>query len=531
MARTMNLTVRLLMTKRFLIVIGFMLGAVCLAARAEDWPQWGGSPARNMVSAERDLPVSFNPRRPELSASGQTESDISPDDGIKWAVRLGSHTYGNTVVADGRVYVGTNDAYMHDFRLRSTRGGLILCLDEQSGKLLWKLAIPRFRTNLRDFNYDDMDLGICASVTVEGKRAYVVSNRGEVLCLDVEGQANGNDGPFTREAQYMTDKKDSDMPLQATDGDIIWVYDTIKELPCWPQDASSSAVLVHGNYLYVGTSNGVDNSHRKVPYPDAPSLIVLDKRTGRLAAQDNEKIGRTLFHGQWSSPCLAIVNGSPYIVYGAGDGLTYAFKPFVDSDHAGQVETLEKIWSCDCNPTAYKSRPYQRGKYRSFHSNFYGEGPSEIIGTPVFHDNRIYVTVGQDTMHGRGPGALTCINAKNGQIIWQFTDIDRSMATVSVVNDLVYATDYSGYIYCLDAQTGQQHWKLATESPLWSSTLVADGKVFVGTEKRDFWILRAGKQKKVLNKIRFRDKICNTPVVANGVMYIATERYLYAVGN
>lgn len=514
-----------------LIVSSCLLGITCLPTRAQDWPQWGGLPTRNMISDARHMSISFDPGKLKPNASGQTQVDMSSTKGIKWAVRLGSHAYGNTVVADGRVYVGTNDASLHDPRLQKTRGGIILCLDEQSGRLLWQLIVPRFRTTLRDFNYDDMNLGICASVTVEGKRAYVVSNRGEVLCLDVEGQANGNDGPFTREAQYMSGKEKPDFSLRATDGDIIWLYDMIKELPCWPQDASSSAVLIYDNYLYVGTSNGVDNSHRNVPYPDTPSLIVLDKKTGRLVAQDNEKIGHTLFHGQWSSPCLGIVNDRPHIVYGAGDGWCYAFKPFMGSSHTDKVATLERIWSCDCNPAAYKSRPYQRGKYHSFYSDFYGEGPSEIIGTPVFYDNRIYITVGQDTMHGRGPGALTCIDALNGHIVWQSTEIDRSLATISVVDDLLYVTDYSGNIHCLDAQNGQHHWKLNTESPIWSSTLVADDKIFVGTEKRYLWIMQAGKKKIILNKIRFPHKIYNTPIVANGMMYIATERYLYAIGN
>ena len=128
-----------------------------------------------------------------------------------------------------------------------------------------------------------------------------------------------------------------------------------------------------------------------------------------------------------------------------------------------------------------------------------------------------------------GPGVW--LDAASGHIVWQSTGTDRSLATVSVVDDILYVTDYSGYIHCLDAQTGQHHWKQSTESALWSSTLVADGKILVGTEKRDFWITQAGKKKRVLNTIRFPDKIYNTPVVANGVMYIATERYLYAVGD
>ncbi|MCF7972959.1 MAG: PQQ-like beta-propeller repeat protein [Phycisphaerae bacterium] len=513
----------------------FVLATACLMigthAPAQDWPQWGGSSHHNMISAAQHLTVSFNPGKLKSDASAQSQVDMASTQGIKWAVRLGSHTYGNTVVADGRVFVGTNDASLRDPRLKPTRGGLILCLDEDSGELLWQLPVPRFRTTLKDFNYDDMNLGVCASVTVEGNRAYVVSNRGEVLCLDVEGQANGNEGPFMHEAQFMSDKDNPDFALQATDADIVWTYDMVASLPCWPQDASSSAVLIYGDYLYVGTSNGVDNSHSHVPYPDAPSLIVLDKKTGQLVAQDNEKIGRTLFHGQWSSPCLGMANGTPQILYGAGNGLCYAFKPFVEPDPTDPVATLNKLWSCDCNPTDTKSQPYQRGKYRTFQSGFYGQGPSEIIGTPVFHNNRVYVTVGQDTMHGRGPGALTCINASNGHIVWQSRDIDRSLATVSVKDGLVYVTDYSGYIHCLDAQTGRHLWKQDTNSPLWSSTLVADDKIFVGTENRDFWILQAGRDMKVLNKIRFPHKIYNAPIIANGVLYIATERHLYAIDN
>jgi outer membrane protein assembly factor BamB len=511
------------------LIVVYLLSMRCPSVSARDWPQWGGTPDRNMVSEEQDLCASFDPGGFK-QVSGQNQVDMASTEAIKWAVRLGSHTYGNTVVADGRVFVGTNDASLRDTRLRKTRGGLILCLEEETGTQLWQLVVPRFRTSLRDFNYDDMNLGICASVTVEGDRVYVVSSRGEVLCLDVKGQANGNDGPFAREAQYMSEKENPDFSLQATDGDIVWLYDTIKELPCWPQDASSSTVLVYGDYLYVGTSNGVDNSHITVPYPDAPSLIVLDKKTGRLVAQDSEKIGRRLFHGQWSSPCLGMVNDRPLILYGAGDGLCYAFKTFERPLQADQVANLQKLWSCDCNPVSYTAQSYQRGKYRSFYSSFYGEGPSEIIGTPVFHENRVYVTIGQDTLHGRGPGAVTCIDSVNGRILWQSTEIDRSLATVSVDSGLVYVTDYSGWIHCLDAQTGQSHWRHGTESPLWSSALVVDGKIWVGTEGRDCWILKAGRHKQILGEIRFPHKICNTPVVANGVMYIATERYLYAIG-
>jgi hypothetical protein len=86
MAKTIDQTARLLTTERLLVVISLMVGPACLPTWAKDWPQWGGSPTRNMVSDARDLPISFNPGRPKSSASGLTESSISPSDGVKWAV-------------------------------------------------------------------------------------------------------------------------------------------------------------------------------------------------------------------------------------------------------------------------------------------------------------------------------------------------------------------------------------------------------------------------------------------------------------
>jgi outer membrane protein assembly factor BamB len=93
----------------------------------------------------------------------------------------------------------------------------------------------------------------------------------------------------------------------------------------------------------------------------------------------------------------------------------------------------------------------------------------------------------------------------------------------------VYIADYSGNLHCLDADTGERYWVHETNSPVWSSTLVADGKIYLGTENRDLWVLKTGKEKKILAQIRLREKMYNTPVVANGILYVATQQYLYAI--
>jgi outer membrane protein assembly factor BamB len=59
--------------------------------------------------------------------------------------------------------------------------------------------------------------------------------------------------------------------------------------------------------------------------------------------------------------------------------------------------------------------------------------------------------------------------------------------------------------------------------------MVADGKVYVGTEDGDFLVLEASKQLKVINKIDMRSPVYSTTVAANGTLFIATPTHLYAI--
>ena len=112
--------------------------------------------------------------------------------------RLGSQTYGNPVVADGKVYVGTNNSggwlkrYPADVDL-----GCLLCFDVKDGKFLWQHSSEKLPTG----RVHDWPLqGICCAPLVEGDRLWFVTSRGEVRCLDTEGFHDGeNDGPFKDE--------------------------------------------------------------------------------------------------------------------------------------------------------------------------------------------------------------------------------------------------------------------------------------------------------------------------------------------
>ena len=481
------------------------------APLAADQLQWGQAASRNMVSDEKGLPVAFDP------ATGQ---------GVKWSVDLGTEANTAPIVAAGKVLVGTNRSASGDPRRRGDCG-VLLCLDEATGKKLWELFVPK----LEDDRFADWyGVGIMSPPTVEGDRAYLVTNRGEVVCLDLAGMSNGNDGPYRDEGRHMASKGQPALEVRGDDADILWICDMRYGLGVRQHNGSNGSILLDGRLLYVSTSNGVNRTHRSLDAPEAPSLIVLDKRTGRRLARDNAGIGSQIFHGTWSSPSMATVAGRSLVFFGGGDGVCYAFdalSPGAARPPGKQPMRLKTAWRFHCDPLSRKNKPHD------FHNNR-RQGPSTIIGMPVVRAGRVYVTAGGDPWHGKRQAWLKCIDAgARGDVTtsagrWSYPLAKHSMATPSVADGLVYVTDLGRQVHCVDAQTGTACWTHKTAGEIWASTLLADGKVYIGSRRGDFWVLSAGRTKRVLHTVRLDAGIAATATAANGTLYVATYGKLWA---
>jgi outer membrane protein assembly factor BamB len=478
-------------------------------APAADVPQWGERHTRNMVSAETGLPETFDP------AAGKN---------ILWKANLGTHSYSTPIIARGKVLIGTNNDRPRDPRHKGDRG-VLMCLDEKDGALLWQLVVPK----LDEEPFSDWpNTGIASSPSVEEDRVYLVTNRGEVACLDLNGLANGNDGPYQAEGRHMAPAGEPPMEPGKMDADILWLFDTAAELNVHQHDAAHCSVLLHGKHVYAATSNGVDEHHRKVLSPDAPSLIVLDKLTGRLVARDDERLGPRIVHCTWSSPSSGEVNGGELVFFGGGDGVCYAFEAVQAPPPEGQVSKLKKVWRFDCDPDGPKDDVHKYQGNRSV-------SPSNITGMPVFHRGRVYVTAGGDLWHGKLKAWLKCIDAtKTGDItrtgeVWTYPLERHCMSTPSVRDGLVYIADCGRKIHCVDAETGRARWVHPTKGEIWGSTLVADGRVYVGTQRGDFWVLAASRDLRVLGSIDMGVSVSGSPAAANGVLYVPSATHLYAV--
>ena len=498
---------------------------LCCQANAADWPQWGGTSNKNMAADEKGLPQSFVPGKKDTK-NGTIKLDTATN--VKWARKACQSTYSSPVVAGGKVFLCGQQG----------SGGIVACLDEETGNPLWQWQGDPVTHNF----------GICGTPVVEGDRLYVVNQASVVMCLDVNGE------PDSQEAR------------------VLWTFDMKERFQTEPADVHCGSCVIDGPLLYVPTSNGVDplgkrqhemfiaDSNAKggriivetpdvyqPASPDCPNVLVLDKETGRLIATDDTPIAESLLKGQWSSFSAGRIGERNLVFYGGGDGRCYAFES--PATATTQPAKLNNVWSYDCNPAEYKlfgDMPmivhYYRGDTRwggTLNMNdgqFAGMG--EIIGTPVFYKNRIYVAIGRDTSMGRGRGALQCIDAtKTGDItetgkIWTYQGLDWTCSTVSIADGLVYVADVAGRLHCVDAETGQALWIHETKSSgVLGSTLVADGKIYMPTRKGLF-VLAAGRQEQLLDRISLGAAIYSSPVAANGTLYVASFKgWIWAAHN
>lgn len=446
-----------------------------------DWPMWGGTADRNMVSSMKGLPTTW---------------DVKTGANVKWVTTLGSQSYGNPVVAGGMVFVGTNNEAMRDPSVKGDKG-ILMAFRESDGAFMWQSVHDKLaQGRANDWPFQ----GICSSPLVEHGAVYFVSNRGEVMAVDAQGfHDDENDGPFKEEKS-----------TRKVDPDILWRYDMMEELGVQQHNMANSSPISFGNLIYVSTGNGQDESHVNVPSPKAPSIIALDKNTGKLVWEDNS-VGENVLHGQWASPTVARLGGVDQVMMGQGDGWIRGYAAL----------TGKKLWEFDTNPK----------------DSVWPKTRNELISTAVAYDGLVYIANGQDPEHGEGVGHLYAIDpTKRGDItktglVWHYDKIRRSISTAAIHDGVIYYPDFSGFLHAVDAKTGKPYWVHDMFAAVWGSPLVADGKIYLGDEDGDVAILQEGKTLKVIAELNMGSSVYATPVPANGTLFLMNRNQLFALGD
>jgi len=539
---------------------------------AADWPSWGGQPSRNMASAtEKGLPdwyalgIDSNNDKPDLSATKN----------IKWFAKLGGKALGSPIVSQGKVFIGTMGA--------SSSDAALLCLDEKTGCELGRFICRRPQGRGEKF-------GVCSTPTVEGEHLYFVTPYQEVECLDLtswlksSATADGADGDRHIVWRYdMAEKLHAEQDHAAScsvlvHGDFVYVctgngrFKTTKR-PFYPLTPSLIVFNKHTGQLVARDDEQIGEQLWRGQW-SSPSLAMVNGKAQILFATGNGLCygfqpvdpAEQVASNRWIATTLR--GPIVYFIDVKGKdtaGLTPAeyaqkFNPLsvtqkpalplefrysfnlpvttpVDSIPTAQVPDvpiLKKIWWFDCLPPEYRNAPFYAHQAT-------GDGqkhPCDIIATPVFYRNRVYIAIGGDPNHGskNNLGNLVCIDAtKTGDVtqsgkVWSYDLLNATLTTVAIADGLVFIIDDASVVHCLDADTGQKYWTypLKSDHGLLSSALLAvDGKLFVGKS-----ILAMSKTLNVLGTVDSNTSTSSSvPCAANGVLFTVHGKYIWAVSD
>ena len=444
-----------------------LLTTVALVASdpgAGDWPMWGGTADRNMVSMMKGIPTSW---------------DVKTKKNVKWVAALGSQSYGNPVVAGGQVYVGTNNEVMRNPKEGGDRG-VLMVFRESDGQFLWQhtnAKLPAGRAN--DWPYQ----GVCSSPLVEGERLWYVTNRCEIVSLDTKGDGQGG-------------------------AKVLWKFDMMEEVGAQPHNMSNSSPVSYGNLIYVSTSNGQDESHVNIPSPKAPALIAVNKDTGKLVWEDNS-VGDKILHGQWSSPAVGKIGDVVQVVIGQGDGWVRGF----------EAESGKKLWEFDLNPKD-SVWPKTRNEVIStpviwqnkvFIANGqdpeHGEGVGHLYAIDatkrgditktgqLWHYDKIRRSISTGALYdgilyySDFSGFLHAIDANTGKPYWTHDMLAAIWGSPMVIDGKVYLGDEDGDVAVL--QAGKEKKVLGEMnmgSSVYSTPVPANGALFI-MNRNQLWAL------------------------------------------
>jgi outer membrane protein assembly factor BamB len=282
----------------------------------------------------------------------------------------------------------------------------------------------------------------------------------------------------------------------------------MEEVGAFPHNMSNSSPVAFGNLLFVSTSNGVDESHVNIPSPRAPSIIALDKATGKLVWEDNS-VGEKILHGQWASPTVGRIGGVDQVIMGQGDGWIRGY----------EASTGKKLWEFDTNPK----------------DSVWPKTRNEVISTAIVADGLVFIANGQDPEHGEGIGHLYAIDAtRRGDItetgrVWHYDRIRRSISTGAVKDGLLYYSDFSGFLHCVDAKSGKPHWVYDMLAAVWSSPVVIGNKVYLGDEDGDITVFEHGTTLKIVAEMTMGSAVYSSVVPANATLYVVNRNKLFAL--
>jgi outer membrane protein assembly factor BamB len=223
-------------------------------------------------------------------------------------------------------------------------------------------------------------------------------------------------------------------------------------------------------------------------------IVPMDNEGDSFVAAVDTKYGKNVWKSErkkginWVSPLVREANGKTEILFAGADGLT-----------AYDAADGSKRW-------AYK------------------EGGGSIPTASVAHGT-LYMPINGTTAVKLGPEGV------EGKPLWSAKEVRSGMASPLVYRGKVFAADGEGFISCGDAKTGKVLFNERTKTAFSASPIAGDGKVYCVNELGVTYVLNAdAADYEPIATNNLGEEVLGTPAIANGCLFIRTDKNLWCVG-
>ena len=233
--------------------------------------------------------------------------------------------------------------------------------------------------------------------------------------------------------------------------------------------------------------------------------FAFDKKTGQTIWISSPQARH--YDTNYSTPIVVDISGARALIVGGTDGVYHALK----------LNTGEKIWSVEVSKRA-------------------------ILNSPLFRDNVAYITHGEENIDTTEMGMVAAIDATKTGVIaadgfnWRTRGFLPTFASPVMDNERLYSIDNSAIVGAFDLKTGARLWEKTLGTLQKGSPVLADGKLYIGTENGKFYILRPSAtgvevlDEDLLGTAQSPEPIVASPIVADGRVYVTSMEAMYAIG-
>ena len=343
----------------------------------------------------------------------------------------------------------------------------VMCFDANNGKLLWE---HRFNVYLSD---------------VPPHRVGWASPGGD--------PATGNVYAFGVGGHLLAFNRD---------GKVLWERSLSEDFGLLTTHGGRTvSPLIDGDLVIISGVTFMWGQHGRGGH----RFIAFDKKTGETMWVSAP--GQRPYDTTYAPPIIANINGTRLLIQGASDGFVHAIKP----------QTGEPVWRVEVSK-------------RGLNTGAVVSGTTAIL------------THSEENLDSSEMGMMLAIDAsakgeiKQNQAKWSIKGWQGGFSSPVLDGDRLYQVDNGANLAAFDVNTGKQLWLQNLGTIQKASPVFADGKLYVGTENGKFFILKPSAtgcqilDEDWLGSAESPEPIIGSAAVANGRVYVVSDKGLYAIG-